>query len=141
MEPTVKVEGADELRRVLRELQDAGLKKELAAANRSAAQVVAERAMPNVPVGPTGRLRQSVKALGSQREGKVKAGTAKVDYAAAIHWGRKVGNVGYPPNNRIGANPITGRPFLFDAAQAAADDVTDVYEAAVDRLLDQIRNT
>lgn len=135
----IEVEGADQLRKALRQMQDAGLKKELMAANKSASQVVVDRALPNVPVGPTGSLRASIRALGSQREGRVKAGSARVDYAAAIHWGRRVGNVGWAPNNRMGANPITGRPFLWDAAQAARTEVTQVYEDGIARLLDKIR--
>lgn len=135
----IEVEGADELRRKLRELQDAGLKKELKAANKTAAQVVVDRALPNVPVGATGRLKRSVRALGSQRDGRVRAGTARVDYAAAIHWGRKVGNVGSPPGNRMGGNPVTGRPFLWDAAEAAKSQVTDAYAAGIERLFDALR--
>lgn len=137
--PAITVEGADELRRTLRQIRDAGLTKELKAANKSAAQVVVERALPNVPVGKSGRLKRSVRALGSQRDGRVRAGTAKVDYAAAIHWGRKVGNVGSPPGNRKGGNAITGRPFLWDAAEAARNEVTDTYAAGIERLFDVLR--
>lgn len=123
---SIEVEGAAALRRAFRRAGSKDLKDGLKAANKSAAQVVVERALPNVPVS-SGRLKRSVKALGSQRDGRVKAGTAKVDYAAAIHWGRKVGNVGYAPNNRMGANPITGRPFLYDAAEAAEEAVAEKY--------------
>lgn len=137
--PTITVEGADELRRTLRQMQDKGLKDELKKANKSAAEVVVARALPNVPFR-SGRLKKSVKALGSQRDGRVKAGNAtNIDYAGAIHWGRKVGSVGWAPNNRMGANPITGRPFLYNAAQAAEDQVRDVYADRIDRLLDSIR--
>jgi hypothetical protein len=125
--PSIRVEGADELRRALRYIGDAGLKNELKAAHKSVGQLVAESAIPNVPVR-TGRLRASVKALGSQRDARVKAGTARVDYAAAIHWGRKRGGV------------IVGRPFLWNAAQRAQGRVVNQFERAIDRLLDQIRS-
>lgn len=138
MQPGVRVEGADELRRAIRTIKDKELGAALRDANKSAAQVVVDRALPNVPV-LSGRLKASVKALGSQRGGSAKAGGAKVPYAAAIHWGRRAGNVGRPPGNRTGANPITGRPFLWDAAQTAGDQVVDRYEEGIGRLMDAIR--
>lgn len=139
--PVVGVEvDSAELRRALRYIGDAGLKKELRDANKSAAQVVVDRALPNVPVR-TGKLRRSVRALGSQRDGRAVAGRAAVPYAAAIHWGRKVGNVGWPPNNRKGLNPIKGRPFLWDAAREHQAEVVQQYEESFDRLLDHIRGS
>lgn len=132
----LRVEGAEELRRAFRRAKEKGLQNELKAANKSAAEVVVRRALPNVPVR-TGRLRSSVKALGSQRDGRVKAGTARVDYAAAIHWGRKQGNVGSPPGNRMGVNPVNGRPFLYNAAQDALNEVTAEYQSRVQALLER----
>ncbi|MGE3620745.1 MAG: HK97 gp10 family phage protein [Acidimicrobiia bacterium] len=134
----IEVDTAD-LRRALREIGDAGLKKALRDANKTAAQVVVDRALPNVPA-VTGRLKASVRALGAQKEAKVAAGTAKVDYAAAVHWGRLRGNVGSPPGNRMSVNVVRGRPFLWNAAEAARRDVVDVYEREMDRLLDKVRN-
>lgn len=133
----LEVDSAD-LRKALRYIGDTGLKKELRDANKTAADVVAQRALQDVPVR-SGRLRGSVKALGSQKDGRVKAGAARVDYAAAIHWGRGVGNVGRPPGNRKGRNVIRGRPFLWDAAQQVRQQVHDTYMEAVDRLLDHMR--
>lgn len=117
---------ADELRRALRYLGDAGLKKELREANKSAAAVVVDAALPNVPV-LTGRLRRSVRATGSQRGASVKAGNVGVPYAAAIHWGRKRGGV------------IKARPFLWNAAEASQHRVLSVFDRAMDRLLDKLR--
>lgn len=117
---------AQALRRALRDIGDAGLKKELAAANRGASQVVVDRALPKVPVR-SGRLKASVRALGGQTSATVKAGTAAVKYAAAIHWGRKKRGV------------IVGRPFLWDAAAEARNKVVDVYGDAIDDLLKKIR--
>lgn len=131
---TIRVEGARELRLKLKEMADVGLTRQLSAANKTASMVVVERALPNVPVR-TGRLRSSVRALGSQAQGQVRAGSASVDYAAAIHWGRKIGNVW---GGRMAPNPIVGRPFLWDAAQAALPQVIDTYEHAIDLLLDQL---
>lgn len=123
--PTVSVD-ATALRAELRRIADSGLKKELRAANKSAAQVVVDKALPNVPVR-TGRLRASVRALAGQTDARAAAGSASVPYAAAIHWGRKTRGV------------IQGRPFLSNAAQQHAKEVTDVYSEAIDGLFDNIR--
>lgn len=125
--PPVRIEvDATALRRQLREIGDAGLKKELASANKDAAQIVVKAALPNVPVR-SGRLRRSVRALGSQREGKAKAGSAAVDYAAPIHWGRR----------RRGF--IKSRPFLWNAAKDRRTQVVKAYEKSVDRLIRKLR--
>lgn len=68
------------------------------------------------------------------------AGKKNVAYAAAIHWGRKQGNVGSPPGNRIGPNPIVGRPFLWDAAERERGRVIDTYEREIDRLMNTVRS-
>lgn len=126
MNQTIRVEGANELRKALRHIGDQGLKDQLKSAHKSAAQIVADDALPSVPIR-TGRLRLSVKALGSQSMAQVKAGTASVDYAAAIHRGRKRGGF------------IRPRPFLWDAAQRATGRVEQEFLRALDRLLDSIR--
>lgn len=131
---TVRVEGLDELRRALREAENPGLPKALAQANKNAAELVAGRAAQAAP-HRSGRLAASVRALGSQRLGRVKAGNAGVAYAAAIHWGRSIGNVGRPPGNHKGRNPIVGRPFLTDAAARSQGDVVAQYEAAIRALV------
>lgn len=136
--PSVHVEGLTELRKALKRIGDEGLVDALKAANKSAAELVANRAIPTVPVR-TGKLRASVKALGTQRDGRVKAGTAAVNHAATIHFGRKQGNVGRPPGNHKGPNIVRGRPFLDDAAEASMSEVTDRYEREIEDLLDMIR--
>jgi hypothetical protein len=132
---TVRIDGAAELRKALKYIGDDGLKKELREANRGAADVVAKQALPKVPVR-SGNLRRTVKALATQRDGRVQAGSARVDYAAAIHWGRKVGNVW---GGQMARNPIRGRPFLWDAAQRANPKVIEEYEQAIDELLAKLK--
>lgn len=136
----LRVEGEKELRRQLREIGNPENTKELRAAHRAAADVVVRRAVPKVPVR-SGRLRQSVRALAGQRDAKVNAGSARVPHAGAVHFGRKRGNVGSPPGNHPGANPMQGTPFLFDARDEAmrTGEVESAYAAAMERLLDKIR--
>lgn len=132
--PSIKVEGANELRRALRNVRVEGLGKQLGPINKSAAQIVAQDALPHVPVGATGRLKASVRALGSQKAGRVRAGSARVEYAAAIHWGRKRGNVW---GNKPGNNPIRGRPFLWEAAQRRREAVVEEYRDGIMKLIDR----
>lgn len=125
MELTLKVEGLDELRRVLRRIADDEVKAKLKAANKSLAQLVVDRAEPNVPVR-FGRLRRSVRALASQADARAVAGGANVPYAAAIHWGRTRGG------------EIKARPFLTTAAAAVDDSAAAVYREEIDDLLKEV---
>lgn len=136
--PAVQVEGMDELRKGLRHINDVGLNQAYKDANKEIADEIVQRALPNVPV-LTGKLKASVKAFGNLSGALGKAGNAAVPYAAAIHWGRKFGNVGSPPGNHEGANPILGRPFLRDAAEAVEPQVADRYLNHIDRVFDEVR--
>lgn len=112
-----------ELRKAFEQAED-DVNKRLAQANLLAAQVVVQRALPKVPVR-SGRLKASVKALGSKRRGEVKAGGKKVPYANTIHWGSR----------RRG---IKARPFLHDAARESEARVRQVYERAIDDIVKDI---
>lgn len=135
MEPRVQIEGVDDVRRTLKIFGDAGLKVALKAAHTAGAEQVAQEALPMVP-HRTGALRASVRALGSVSKGNVKAGTAKVNYAASIHWGRKNGRVW---RGRIAPSPITGRPFLWDALKRREKQVNEEFAKQVDLMLDTVR--
>jgi hypothetical protein len=110
---SIRVEGADELRRALKSVGNTGLLAALAAANENAAEIV-------------------VDARASARSGRA---VADLPYAAAIHWGRKVGNVGRPPGNRKGNNPIAGRPFLWDAAQRKVPQIEPEYRDEIMQII------
>lgn len=133
-DPVVVIEGAQELRAVLRKLADRDLVLMLRDANRRAADIVVKKAEPHVPVR-TGRLKASLRATGSQRFGEARAGSARVPYAAAVHWGRKVGNVGSPPGNRQGRNVVKGNPFLWNAIPEAEAQIIGEYTADIRRVI------
>lgn len=118
-----EVEGVKQLARDLRRLGDADLKAALRAANKSLSEAVVTRALPNVPVGKTGRLKASIRGLASQQSATVKAGSAGVPYAATIHWGRKKRGV------------IKARPFLRAAAQTVEEGAAEVYQAEIDTII------
>lgn len=133
----VRVEGLDELRRLLRKVGDKELQGTLKDAHKAAAQAVVRKALPNVPVR-TGRLRASIRALGSQRVGRAVAGSARVPYAGSIHWGRKQGNVGSPPGNHKGPNAVKGRPFLKDAAESSTPEIEQAVLHAYRKMFDRV---
>lgn len=107
---------------------------EMRFANELAAEVVVDAALPNVPTR-SGALKRSLQAKGSAASGRAYASTP---YAAAIHWGRSNGNVGRPPGNHRGRNPIRANPFLWNAAQAKKDEITETYGDQVQKLLDRL---
>lgn len=118
----IRVEGARELRREIRKLQDKGLKDELKRANKDAAEIVAEEAKRyHVPVR-SGALKRSIRALGSQTRGQVAAGIRRSKvYAPIIHFGN-------PHRN------IKPQPFLYEARDKRIRQVFEQYEDAMNRL-------
>lgn len=133
MEVGVKVEGVRELVAALRQAGQRDLIAALTQANEAAAEIVVDSALPDVPFR-SGALRRSVQARASAQSGRATAGTA---YGAAIHWGRKVGNVGRPPGNRKGRNPIQGRRFLWDAAQREVPKLEPAYRDEILRVVER----
>jgi hypothetical protein len=122
---TVKVEGLRELNRALRAVP-AEYRKAQKEIHRKTAEPVAKAAKPLAP-NQTGRLEQSIRALGSQRAGTVAAGGARLPYAPPIHWG-------WPARN------IAPQPFLVDALEAREEMVVDIYFRETDRLIDRVWN-
>lgn len=128
----IAVKGLKELQSAVKRSGDEGLKKALITANKSAAELVVDIATPNTP-RRHGDLVHSLRALASQASGRARAGSGSVAYAAAIHWGRKQGNVGRPPGNRNAPNRIRGVPFLWNAARSNQTRIAVEYRKAIDR--------
>lgn len=123
----IKVEGARELRREIRKLQDKGLRDELKKANKDAAEIVADEARKyHVPVR-SGALKRSIQARGLQTRGQVVAGTrGKVkDYAGIIHFGN-------PHRN------IKPQPFIYEAKDKRIKQVFRAYEKSMEALTKKI---
>lgn len=143
----VQVEGLNELRRAIIQTKDKELGQALKDANKRAAQLVAEDAIPHVPVGTSpydkhkGALRRSVKAAASQTSGSVKAGSpTRVPYAAAVHWGEGAGNINHTTGATVGrpARNIPGQPYLWEAADRMFRRVGDQYEEEITELMDRM---
>lgn len=129
---TIRVDGLDELRRELRRTGDKELPKQLREANHAVSKRLAEAAALKAPVR-TGRLRASVRGLAAQRDATVKAGTARVPYAAAVHWG-----TGPRPGQR-GPHNIARRPFIYEAAERMRDELADEYESIIEDMFRELR--
>ena len=123
----IRVTGAKELRRALKNAEG-DLKQELKAANKAAAQSVADAAKSrHVPV-KSGNLAAAISALGSATKGTVKAGKKSKgtqNYAGVIHYGDP--NRGRPP-----------QPFLHEAMSAEWDNVYGAYETALKNITDKL---
>lgn len=135
----IQVTGLKELRAALRQM-DAGLPREMTKVHRMIAKTIVAAALPHVPVGPTGNLKRSVREGATARQAIGRAGSGKVPYAAAIHWGEGSGNLNFTTGRTVGrANRnIPARPFLWAAAQKVEQEVVDIYGDAIDDLIDRV---
>lgn len=137
----IKIEGAKELRKALKQLEDktarSRLGQEFKAEFAEAVAGVVADAKSGAP-HRTGALSNSIRGQGSLKGGKVTAGgTRKVQYAAPIHWG-------WPtrPNKARGwrGGRIAANPFLIDALNKNRAEIVRLMERGVNRLLDEVRN-
>lgn len=134
----VKVTGAKELRKAIRQIEDAAAKKgmqaDLKGAYRTAARAVEVQAKMEAP-RRSGRLAGSIKSKGTTTGASIVAGGLKsVPYAGPIHYG-------WPsrPNKskRWRGGPIAANPFLTRAAAGSIDIVRDVLADELQRVLDK----
>ena len=85
----IEAGGIKTLARSMRLIEDKELSDEMRAASKAAAEKIVPYAKAAVPVGVTGRLRESIKADATRSRALIKAGTpTRVPYAYAVHRGR-----------------------------------------------------
>jgi hypothetical protein len=106
-----EVHGAKELRRTLKQAGDD--LKDLKDVNRRVGDLVAGAARPHAPVR-SGALAASLRPSAAAAKVTIRAGSAKVPYAGAVHWG-------WP------AHHITANPFLSEAATRTEDTWVGYY--------------
>lgn len=107
---------------------DAALK----AANNEAANIVAQSAKANAHFkNSTGRLVRSIKPSSTITQAIVRAGSASVPYAGAIHWGWL-----YDKKYAVYKN-ILPNPFLAKALGYNRDKILATYKEQVDKLAAQ----
>ncbi len=135
----VKVTGAKELRKAIRQIEDAAAKKgmqaDLKGAYRTAARAVEVQAKMEAP-RRSGRLAGSIKSKGTTTGASIVAGGLKsVPYAGPIHYGWKT-----RPNKskKWRGGPIAANPFLTRAAEQSVDVVALLIEQELQRVLDRM---
>lgn len=133
MDQHIEVTGLKELRRDLKKLSETNeWNKQLRTTNKQGAELVAERAKALAPVR-TGKLASSIRGRGSQREGTVAAGGARVPYAGWIDFG---GTIRFKKRKGELRRPyIKEGRILYRALGETRDRVFDFYEAAVTEIL------
>jgi len=120
---TFEVEGAKELRKTLKGVED-GL-KDLTAAHKDVARIVADDAAVRAPKR-TGSLSASIRPAATKTMAVVRAGSARVPYAGVQEWG-------WPARN------IPGQPFIVPAAADTEATWAARYNEAVDELLGKVK--
>lgn len=120
--PSVEVEGAKELRRALKHMQ--GDLKDLTRVHKTAGQAVLDEAREIVP-RVSGVLGRSIRVRASTSKASILAGKSSVPYAGPIHFGWRRRN-------------IEPQPFLYDALDRRRQEVVDVYQDEVGRLVRKV---
>jgi len=135
----VEVQGARQLRRTLKaageDLAD------LKAAHKQASTIALGGISPLVPVR-SGRLAATLRAAGTNTAGIVRAGKKAVPYAGMVQWGRKrwPSMISTPKDPYKQVNSfVKPRLFMTDGAKATEPEWVAVYEAALDRAMNQIK--
>lgn len=130
----LRVEGLRDLNRTLKKIAD-DAPKVLKEANLKAARLIVADALPRVPVGTSpydrhpGALKASIKALATPTTARMKAGSAAVPYAPAVHWGTG------PREGQKGPHNIKRNAFLWDAREKLLREVRDQYEKELEELI------
>jgi len=123
----VRIEGMRELRKkirvVLDEMDEQAARGELKNMNQEAAEIVRQRALTLVPVR-TGQLRETLRAAGTQKSARVRAGFKRVPYAGPIHFGWAI-------------RGIRPQPFLYDALDQRRREVFQHYDRQISSLIKQ----
>ena len=124
-EPLVRAGGVAALATSLRKIGDTELSAEMKAVTKAAAEKVVPYAKKRAPVR-TGKLRGSIKATGTRRYARIKAGTEKkVPYARAIHSGRYIESTG---------SRTKGAPFIRKAIPEAWPEIIEVFVKGMNRI-------
>lgn len=125
--PAIEVEGARELKRIIRKLNKQELRDEMKEANFNAASIIADEAADRAPKR-TGRLANSIRANKAVAYGAVKAGSAaRVPYAGPIHYGWS-------------ARGIQAQPFIHEAIDARLGKAREGYEEAIRKLAKKLES-
>jgi len=114
-----EIKGLREINQAMKGLSD-DTKKKLKDTHRRAAEIVIAGAKRYVPV-QSGALAASIRNGSTQRQGRVRIGSASVPYAGPIHFGW--------PSRRI-----KPQPFIYEALDERRAAVAMAYAERIDQL-------
>jgi len=131
----IDVKGLRDLRTELKRIGPE-FPKELRAANKEAAEIIAVEARRRAPRGPHeggGRVQPlagSIRAVANQLRGQVAVGGARSPHGPVLEFGGTIGRRG-----TTGARTqVRAQPSLYPAIASERDEVVEVYGEAIDRL-------
>lgn len=118
----LEIEGLRELQKSIRNLTDDS-RNDMKETHRRAGQIVVDGAARYVPVR-SGALLASLRSAPTQRQGRVRVGSAAVPYAGPIHFGW--------PARRIQPNP-----FIYEVLDDRRQEVYQLYADRIGQLIDK----
>lgn len=132
--PDIKIEGARDLRRRLREVEND--MEDLKALHKEIADMVADRAKQKVPV-LSGKLQGTIRGSGTKTAARVKAGNkrqtkAGVPYAGVVHFGTPASGL----FGRIAGLPP--QPFLYEALNERKPEVIQRYAEGIEEIVEKV---
>jgi HK97 gp10 family phage protein len=127
MPGAIQVEGLKENLRDLRKFKEVDTLNAIKAANKEAAELVAEQGRVEVPER-SGRLKRSIAVRATQSSASVKAGSGKrVPYAGVIHFGWL-------------RRHIRPQPFLYKALDKRLQEVYEAYNKQIEKAIEVFNN-
>jgi HK97 gp10 family phage protein len=130
---SIQVDGLRKLQSELRSL-DRQLPKELRKINKDAADILRDEARRLAPIGPTERLRASIRSVAGSSSAAVKIGTpARVPYAAPLIWGH--GSKGSP---RPQGGYMVANKFVTKAMKNTTKEITRTYDRAIGKFVKRV---
>lgn len=115
-----EIEGLRQVQKAMRNFSDDS-RNDMKETHRKAGQIVVDAAAGKVPVR-TGALLASLRSAPTQRQGRVRIGSAAVPYAGPIHFG-------WP------ARHIQPNPFIYEVLDGRRQEVYALYAERISQLV------
>ena len=115
----LEIDGLRDVQKAMRGFSDDS-RNDMKETHRKAGQIVVDGAVRYVPVR-TGALLASLRSAPTQRQGRVRVGSAAVPYAGPIHFG-------WPARN------IKPNPFIYEVLDSRRNEVAQIYAQRITEL-------
>ena len=116
----LEIDGLRQVQKAMRSFSDDS-RNDMKETHRRAGQIVVDGAARYVPVR-SGALLASLKSAPTQRQGRVRVGSAAVPYAGPIHFG-------WPARN------IKPNPFIYEVLDGRRQEVYALYSQRISELI------